>query len=850
MRELPHVSLRLAFSYLLAALAPGLTSCDLAETLNRGLGETCESGILCDEDKDLTCAGDGTCQPLGAPGTGELGDACDERVECRIEYECHVGGACVTPGVLLKGQGCDLTNYCLAPLICAAPDAGTLAGICRSHGDAGTALEDEDCEDFFDCGFGLLCGPDRKCQKLPFYRGRSCKVSEADNGPIRGLFEVTEAETAPDEFYRAPFPADFRKKRDGHIDLSGHPEPGTGRKADMAAAYFRAVEEDTSAFSSTSAVFLRFSDRIDQATVECPGDSCGIRFRDVDPGSPFMGEAVPFLSDYRISKGKYICENRLAVRPADGFPLRHATTYAVYVLSTVIGENGETLARDPDFEAMLGITAPGESRLTAAYASFAPFRGYLAAEGIDPATVLTASVFTTSDPDERVQLMREAVHAGAVASALSVTVCGNGVESPCADDGTGEEPPERQCRDHETIHEVHLEVSMPVFQKGAPPYLFAAAGGGIFKDEDGKVSPDKRLTTCAALTIPKDAAMPADGWPLVIYGHGTGGNFRGFARLVAPLLADVRDGDGNSIARFAMLGFDQVQHGPRRGGLNVSPESLFFNFLNPWAARDNTLQGAADVFSLVRFVKEELKLAAADSPTGEEVRFDPNKIMYFGHSQGTVTGPPALVHEPDVAAIVMSGAGGHLVQSLLNKTQPVNIADGIRLALADDGVDEFHEILHILQHHIAPSDTINYGRHFFADPPPGVPPKHVLHIYGLRDNYAPEPNQLALAQSMETVQVGTVLRAIEGLDAASPGTGVKSNIVVGGGAVTAAVIQYEPTKMTPEQAAEYEVENYDPANPPDAYDGHFVAFRNEGAARVWSTFLGTAARDGIPTIRP
>ena len=64
--------------------------------------------------------------------------------------------------------------------------------------------------------------------------------------------------------------------------------------------------------------------------------------------------------------------------------------------------------------------------------------------------------------------------------------------------------------------------------------------------------------------------------------------------------------------RFAVLGYDAVAHGPRRGDSEEHPNHLFFNFLNPDAAQGNPLQGAADIISIARMA-QALDVSAANS---------------------------------------------------------------------------------------------------------------------------------------------------------------------------------------------------------------------------------------------
>ena len=120
---------------------------------------------------------------------------------------------------------------------------------------------------------------------------------------------------------------------------------------------------------------------------------------------------------------------------------------------------------------------------------------------------------------------------------------------------------------------------------------------------------------------------------------------------------------------IAVVGIDQVLHGPRNPG--SSPQISFFNFQNPLSARDSTRQGAADNVALLRLL---LGFDFTERhPNGRTVRFDPDRIYFMGHSQGGLTGPPWLAYEPLIKGAVLSGAGGLIYLSLLNKTEPVNI---------------------------------------------------------------------------------------------------------------------------------------------------------------------------------
>ena len=176
--------------------------------------------------------------------------------------------------------------------------------------------------------------------------------------------------------------------------------------------------------------------------------------------------------------------------------------------------------------------------------------------------------------------------------------------------------------------ELHALVTIPVFQGGTAPYLTPEDGGDIAWQSDGTPRVVRSEAVCASLTIPKGGTMPAEGYPLVIYAHGTGGSFRSHVTEgLAARLASVDDVEGGQ-RRMAVLGFDQVAHGTRRGGSTQGPDRIFYNFPNPGAARGNPLQGAADVASFARFA-QALSLTAATSPTGADLHF--GTVAVRGH---------------------------------------------------------------------------------------------------------------------------------------------------------------------------------------------------------------------------
>ncbi|HET9011941.1 MAG TPA: hypothetical protein VFN38_09005, partial [Gemmatimonadaceae bacterium] len=271
----------------------------------------------------------------------------------------------------------------------------------------------------------------------------------------------------------------------------------------------------------------------------------------------------------------------------------------------------------------------------------------------------------------------------------------------------------------------------------------------------------------------------------------------------------------------AVLGFDAVEHGARKGGSPKKSDDLVFNPLNPRAARDNFLQGAVDILQALRVAS--IALTAASSPTGAAIVFDPGALAFFGHSQGSTSGEIALAWSGAAPAAVLSGAGAHLTSSLLDKTMPVNISSGMEFLIGET-LEAEHPVMTIFQSFFDRSDPLNYNPLIITRPPATIPSKHVYMSWGKGDTYTPRSTLEANARSLGLSPVGTVLEPFDRDPIVRP---VTANLT-GGDTIkrTAAVFQY----------------------PADGYDGHFVATKNASAQTDWVAFLQSYLATGTPAI--
>jgi len=778
----------------------------------QGVGQDCSDDSPCREG--LSCNAKNECEPAGDKAEG---DACVISAEC-ADGQC-VGRQCAPAGSAAAGEGCMTDGDCGAGLRCAIIGLG-LSCTPEGAGDVGN-----DCATSTDCFGGLACLAD-KCSVPPPglppfgepWSGVECADPVAED--VKAYFEVPGADGADEgDFFRLPFPTDVRKSGD-KLDLSGFPTPGTALLGvDPVQLYVDAITENDTGWGTYPTVLFRFSGPFDFATF---GDDA-LQFIDVT--DPAKGRSVGWRRFYTDARTNYVCDNFVAVQPPMGRPLEPGHTYAVYILShsgdtTLLGRaDSKPVVASANMAAVLKVAAPADAKLKAAHAAFAPLRAYLAAKNEPVANVLTASVFTVADVRSAMTDVADAVKAAPAPTASDWIKCSDLVDSPCGDDeGSACDEPVDGYDEYQAL------LSIPVFQQGTAPYLTPEDGGGI---DTAKPHTEE---VCMSITVP-EGAPPAAGWPTVVFAHGTGGSFRSHVRdEVAGVLAA-------ATPKFAVIGIDQVEHGSRRGNSTESPDNLFFNFLNPAAARGNPLQGAADQLSVARFAKA--LDASAATTTGAAIKVDGTKLFFFGHSQGSTEGSLMLPFGDDYKAAVLSGNGASLRDALRTKTQPKDIAAALPLVLQDPtmsdpqlgrGVTLNHPVLSLLQQWIDPADPLNFAA-LVGKPLTGHTGKHAFQTFGLDDSYSPPITLATYAIAGGFTQVTADASADPVFDDDDFTSKTLKPVAVGYTAVangfTLGVRQYGAPKNS---------------------DGHFVVFDTKSANDDMVLFLTGAAGTTPPVI--
>lgn len=547
-------------------------------------------------------------------------------------------------------------------------------------------------------------------------------------------------------FFAFPFPSD-RLRVDGHVDLSQFPYP---QLIPSIANKYIALASTLDGFSTSAASYVRFTGALDVASLPThpPAfleEDAPLTIVDITEGSVEYGARRPLNWQWwdETSAGVYTTANMLGFGPAWGFPLRERTTYAAIVWKRIGGANGAAVGQPKLLTALLrdrarrpSTTPPTDAAtFETLWAQYAPLRAWLAATGKNPDDIASASVFTTQTILHDLELIHDQV--------------AHELPAPPMDDAgwqvlDGDLSPHAFAESYQfragetaTYYVMEGRYQAPNYQEGTIPY---ANTGGALHFVNGEPEPVRSETIRFVLTIPQEPPREGlDCYPVVMYAHGTGGSANSMRNdRTAGRLA------GRGIAGIAI---DQPLHGFRDEGMTFDVDLMSFNFLNGEAFRANFRQAAIDIFSLTRFVKESLRVPASVSPTGDEITFCDDRVAFFGHSHGGLSGSLALPFEGAIDDWVLSGAGGGFGITMLERKDILDFAHLVKVFLAisdDEGFSELHPGIMLVQILADISDPVNYAERW-NQRTVGRMPASVLMTSGEHDAATPYRTAIALA---------------------------------------------------------------------------------------------------------
>ena len=620
-------------------------------------------------------------------------------------------------------------------------------------------------------------------------------------------------EVDPQNFWSLPMPSDLRRQADGTFNLERYP----GKRSDLLNMWLKSADTRLiDGWGVTTGAFFTTNAPLDATTFPTTAGSleatASVYLVDIDAASPDYGKQLPVNVSFTAEEGAASPANLLEIIPVYGFVRRPLTTYAVVVTDAVKDTTGKPIGRSLTFHKALEKQTGADAK---AAASFEPLRVWLTKEKRDRSKVVAATVFKTIDPSATLVKLADWVEKEPAPV----------VDAPWKKEDT--------FTSYTWLSGLY---TVPQVQAGDRPGLgriqYTAAG------EPLRVGGQQMRL---AITIPK-TPMPPGGFPLMIYFHGSGGEWReAIDRGPLPQNKAYRDADaplGSGPAEYlakrgiAVLGFDFPLHGGRKTPPDTTGLELYNLFGNIDVTLDNMQVGAMEVVYLTRLIpKIEVPASLstdfnANGAADGMIRFDPKRLSAMGHSMGSTFGIPIASVDPRIQGYVFSGAGGSLIEIAMSAHEPVDLKPFVELLLGFPEGQELrrsHPLLHIFQNLWDFADPAAKARYVAKEPREGHTPKPFFMTAGVRDGYFHPNAETATAVALGATEVGSevdpTIPAAMALDGRSTvAFPLEKNL----NGVTGGVVQY---------AAPFEL-------------GHYVAFDAPDTQQQYTCFIagvGTAA---------
>lgn len=639
--------------------------------------------------------------------------------------------------------------------------------------------------------------------------GATALALAADPWPNEASGATARYDLAAKDWHAQPFPTNSRRDAQGRLDLSGFPPPREGGMPGIIQQYLDYASDHVRGWSLQPTIYVQFDRPLTATMVRKPAESLtqnSYFLMDVDPSSPEYGKLVPLIGQVSAHQRlQHLQPDLFMVQPVWGRPLRPKTTYAFVLRRGVRDAEGKVLARPAALAAVLdaalggvkGVSDPEQQRLADTLQPL--IDAYQAGKLTVPwRDIAAATVFSTGNPTSQLKAMAQWVRDKAPAQAATAW---------------------KKTASSKKYVLYTATYEAPNFQKGKCPY--DDDGDGAFELKSDATPVVQRTETMrVAVAVPlTHVHVSADGlMPVAMYAHGTGGDWMSF---VGEKVVD------NLAARgVAMVSIDQPLHGPRcevpqsGGALDLHT----FNFLNVAAGRTGFQQSALDSVMLSRLLRQgHLDVPEGVAADGKAVHFDPQRVVFIGHSQGGLSGSLLAAVDPHQVAYVLSGAGAGISLTVMLRKHPADIANtlGVVLGLDKGELSQFHPAVSLVQLLADVTDPLSYG-HSVLHRDNGERPPHVLLTEGLLDQATPSDTSEALAAVLGLQVLSPKAHFNDALELAKTSvvaSPAQENLMINGFAVTGVLSQW-PTL------------------------DHFVIFKSKEAQALYSVFLESAIDSG------
>ncbi len=617
-----------------------------------------------------------------------------------------------------------------------------------------------------------------------------------------------------EDFYAVPFPNDLLLDASGVPDLSAFPNPHE-------LAYIEDFKEMASyrrvGWHQSPVCLFVFDGAIETQTLpEDPyafsDESSPVQLVDITKGSPTYGQRLPLLWQVDEDADFYQPGHLLAVMPYYGYVLREDTTYACMVTDSLKDINGQAVGPDESmYRLMQGQTSGTmEERVLEVYDPL--WRYLLENKDFSP---VSAAVFTTGHTAKWFKELYDDVVSRERALLAE---------------------PFRQTRETERYLVLEGMADVPIFREGEPPYN---EKGRMFFDSKGCAVVQHRELAPIALSIPR-SPMPSDGYPLVVYIHGSNGlSTQNIDRGPVKEPGGEREKNLGPAHELAPVGIATASM-----ALPMNPERFEPYFYDAYQNLSNIpsiigqYQQAVVERGLLLNLLESLELDTKEiigySGNESRIRFDFEQgIMAMGQSQGGMTLSLWAPLEPRIRALAPSGVGGiYTLIFFLIDNPPVGPLLDMLLNVGNEQLNERHPILTLLQMGLEHIDPIVTLPHLVKEPFGGMQPKHLYHPAGYVDSYFPPDSITAWTLAVGADLAGEriypeLFKHVEQSGGCQKEYPVFGNRSIEKESVTAVVVQYPEDGIA---------------------DGHHINFQLDEPKFQYRCFFKSFIETGLPVV--
>lgn len=656
---------------------------------------------------------------------------------------------------------------------------------------------------FGGCGGGTYSGP-----------------TETDASPATATALFGEnAGATTDTFFDAPYPSDLRLTPQGTPDVARWPTNGEK----LMLMVTRGAGERPG-FPIVPVGYFRFDaapPARDATLLENRGYDGAFALIDVDASSPERGRTYPVVGT-NPAQDAYTPANLFAVAARPGVLLHPKRKYAFVLFRRLGDEASVTLQPSAVLAALAQGQTPARGDGAALASNYAPLWETLDQKRIAHDQVVAASVFTTGDVVEQTAQITDSILAQ-----HSVTL----------DQLTLEPDPDGRFT---SFCHYTATVTMPQFQVGTPGFNTE----GLFRNgADGVPERQRDDVVQFSLSIPK-REMPAAGYPLVLYFHGSGGVAREF-------IDGAEKDEPGQLRTWPAFVLADKGFAVAGSSLPIAPDRVtnaksfdYLNLNNPGAMLGTFRQGVTEQRLLLRAL-QELRMpkalveqcVGATLPAGAtEAKFDTSRLAAQGQSMGGMYTNLVGAVEPQIQAAVPTGAGGYWMYFIL-ETSTVGGRGLLKLLLGTPAEFSFMSpVLHLMETALEPIDPMVSMPRLARWPLPNHPVRPIYEPVGLDDSYFPpvvyDAMVLAYGHPRAGAEVWTSMhdaQSLMGLGevASYP---VSQNLVSETGVpYTGAVVQYQSD---------------------GTFDSHGIFRRLEQVRHQYGCFHETFNKTGIAVISP